>query len=40
MKPKLLEKFLEKPFNKYLIIALLISVGFILYANSFQNQMF
>jgi tetratricopeptide (TPR) repeat protein len=41
MKPRLLEKFLEKYFsNRYFIIALLIVVGFILYANSFQNQMF
>jgi len=31
---------LKKPFSNYLVILLLVVVGFILYANSFSNQMF
>ena len=31
---------LKKPLSKYFIILLLIIVGFVLYANSFPNQMF
>jgi len=30
----------KKPFSNYLVILLLVVVGFVLYANTFQNQMF
>src|SRR3989338_4028134 len=31
---------LKKPFSNYLVILLLVVVGFVLYTNTFQNQMF
>jgi len=37
---KQLPRLLKKYFNNYFIIFLFIAAGFVLYANTFQNQMF